>query len=123
MSAGRTGRPAGPAALALALLSGCWLVGAARAAEKPLLIPQEAGERQGKIVGRSLACGVERTRVETVLRRERERMLAAVGPTLTEERYAPSLGAAVELETSLGAPSEAACAAARTAFARLEAEG
>ena len=123
MSPGRLGRLLGPAALFLSATSGFLSVGRASAAERPLLIPQEAGERQGKIVGRSIACGVERARVETVLRRERERMLAAVGPTLTEERYAPSLGAAIELETSLGAPSAAACAAARTAFARLEAEG
>ena len=123
MSARRAGRLVGPTALVLIATSGLLGGGRARAAEKPLLIPQEAGERQGKVVGRSIACGVERARVETVLRRERERMLAAVGPTLTEERYAPSLGAAIELETSLGAPTEAACAAARTAFGRLEAEG
>ena len=98
-------------------------IGGARAEEKPLLIPQEVGERQGKIVGRALACGVERARVEAVLRRERERMLAVVGRALTEERYALSLNAGIELETSLGAPSEAACGTARTAFARLEADG
>lgn len=99
--------------------------GAARAqttpeAAKPLVIPQAEGERQGKILGRALACGAERERVERVLRTGRARMLAAVGRALTEERYVLALGDAMRLETSLPAPSPGACEKALAAFERLE---
>ncbi|MFJ7836687.1 hypothetical protein ACIQX0_20815, partial [Methylobacterium sp. NPDC097213] len=66
---------------------------------RPLVIPQVEGERQGKILGRALACGTERERVERVLREGRARMLAAVGRALTEERYVLALDDAMRLET------------------------
>ena len=87
---------------------------------RPLVIPQVEGERQGKILGRALACGAERERVERALREGRARMLAAVGRALTEERYVLALDDAMRLETSLPAPSPAACEKALTALERLE---
>lgn len=87
---------------------------------RPLVIPQVEGERLGKILGRALACGAERERVERVLRAGREHMLAAVGRALTEERYALALDDAMRLETSLPAPSPSACEKALAAFDRLE---
>lgn len=109
--------------LALALLA----AGAARAqttpdagGARPLVIPQAEGERQGKVLGRALACTAERERVERVLRTGRARMLAAVGRALTEERYVLALDDAMRLETSLPAPSPGACEKALAAFERLE---
>ena len=87
---------------------------------RPLVIPQAEGERQGKILGRALACGAERERVEGVLRAGRARMLAAVGRALTEERYVLALDDAMRLETSLPAPSPASCEKALAALERLE---
>lgn len=87
---------------------------------RPLVIPQVEGERQGKVLGRALACGAARERVERVLREGRARMLAAVGRALTEERYVLALDDAMRLETSLPAPSPAACERALTALERLE---
>lgn len=109
--------------LALVLLA----AGAARAqtppdtgAARPLVIPQLEGERQGKILGRAMACGATRERVEAVLRAGRARMLAAVGRALTEERYVLALDDAMRLETSLPAPSAQGCEKALAAFERLE---
>ncbi|MBD8909476.1 hypothetical protein [Methylorubrum zatmanii] len=87
---------------------------------RPLVIPQTEGERQGRILGRALACGVPRERVEAVLKAGRARMLAALGRALTEERYMLALDDALRLETSLPAPSPQACEKARTALERLE---
>lgn len=87
---------------------------------RPLVIPQVEGERQGKVLGRALACGAARERVERVLREGRARMLAAVGRALTEERYVLALDDAMRLETSLPAPSPAACERALTALEGLE---
>ena len=87
---------------------------------RPLVIPQIEGERQGKILGRALACGAPRERVEAVLKAGRERMLASVGRALTEERYMLSLDDALRLETSLPAPSPQACEKALAALERLE---
>ena len=87
---------------------------------RPLVIPQAEGEREGKTLGRALACGAERERVERVLRAGRARMLAAVGRALTEERYVLSLDDAMRLETSLPAPSPASCEKALAALERLE---
>ncbi|WP_096487991.1 hypothetical protein [Methylorubrum populi] len=87
---------------------------------RPLVIPQVEGERQGKVLGRALACGAERGRIERVLRAGRERMLAAVGRALTEERYALALDDAMRLETSLPAPSPGACDKALAGLERLE---
>ncbi|WP_232630374.1 hypothetical protein [Methylobacterium sp. Leaf118] len=101
----------------LALLS--W-PGAAAAQERPLTIPQAEGERHGKVLGRALACGVDRVRIDGVLRTQRARMLAAVGRALTEERYILALDDAMRLETSLPAPSPAACERGVAAFERLE---
>lgn len=87
---------------------------------RPLVIPQVEGERQGKVLGRALACGAERERVERLVRDGRARMLAAVGRALTEERYALALDDAMRLETSLPAPSPASCERAFAALERLE---
>ncbi|KAB7783395.1 hypothetical protein [Methylorubrum populi] len=87
---------------------------------RPLVIPQAEGEREGKTLGRALACGAERERVERVLRAGRARMLAAVGRALTEERYVLALDDAMRLETSLPAPSPASCEKALAALERLE---
>lgn len=87
---------------------------------KPLVIPQVEGERQGKVLGRALACGVARDRVEPVLRAGRARMLAAVGLALTEERYTLALDDAMRLEASLPTPSPNACEKALAAMERLE---
>jgi hypothetical protein len=87
---------------------------------RPLVIPQVEGERQGKVLGRALACGAERERVDRVLRAGRERMMAAVGRALTEERYALALDDAMRLETSLPAPSPSACEKALAGLERLE---
>lgn len=87
---------------------------------RPLVIPQVEGEREGKTLGRALACGAERERVERVLRVGRARMLAAVGRALTEERYVLALDDAMRLETSLPAPSPASCEKALAALERLE---
>ena len=92
----------------------------AAAGEKPLVIPQEEGARQGRIVGRALACGLPGERADAVLRAGRERMLAAVGRTFTEDRYGLERDRALTFETSLPRPSEAACARATAAFERLE---
>ncbi|KQQ18040.1 hypothetical protein ASF53_06645 [Methylobacterium sp. Leaf123] len=89
-------------------------------ADRPLVIPQVEGERQGKVLGRALACGAERERVERVLRTGRARMMAAVGRALTEERYALALDDAMRLETSLPAPSANACEKAMAGLERLE---
>jgi hypothetical protein len=122
---GRTGVPI-PALIPALMLAGL-VAGAARAQTtpdagpaRPLVIPQAEGERQGKVLGRALACGAERDRIERVLRAGRERMLAAVGRALTEERYALALDDAMRLETSLAAPSPGACEKALSAFERLE---
>ena len=88
---------------------------------RPLVIPQVEGERQGKILGRALACGLPRARVDAALQAGRARMLAAVGRALTDERYALALDDALRLETSLPAPSPQACEKAAAAFERLEA--
>ncbi len=90
------------------------------AGARPLVIPQVEGERQGKILGRALACGAARERVEAVLTAGRARMLAAVGRALTEERYVLALDDAMRLETSLPAPSPTACEKAVVALERLE---
>jgi len=87
---------------------------------RPLVIPQVEGERQGKVLGRALACGAGRERVDRVLRSGRERMMAAVGRALTEERYALALDDAMRLETSLPAPSPSACEKALAGLERLE---
>ncbi|CAO4152788.1 UrcA family protein [Methylorubrum thiocyanatum] len=87
---------------------------------RPLVIPQAEGEREGKTLGRALACGAERERVERVLRAGRARMLAAVGRALTEERYVLALDDAMRLETSLPAPSPTSCEKALAALERLE---
>ena len=105
------------AALCLAPL--LWSAAAA-GQDRPLTIPQVEGERHGKVLGRALACGVARERVDSVLRVQRERMLAAVGRALTEERYVLSLDDAMRLETSLPAPSSTACEKGVAAFERLE---
>ena len=109
------------AGLALALLA----VGAARAqttpeAARPRILPWRSPSTWGMTSGRALACGAARERVEGVLRAGRERMLAAVGRALTEERYVLALDDAMRLETSLPAPSPGACEKALAAFERLE---
>lgn len=103
-------------AVALLLLSD-----AAFAGDRPLLIPQVEGAKQGRILGRGLACGVGRERIEAVIRTNRGKMLAAVGRPFTEDRYGPALDEAIGFETSLPRPSEAACAKALAEFESLEA--
>ena len=93
---------------------------AASGQDKPLVIPQAEGEKHGKILGRALACGVPRERVDAVLAAGRTRMQAAVGRALTDERYLLSLDDALRLETSLPTPSPAACEKGLAAFERLE---
>ncbi len=89
--------------------------------DKPLVIPQVEGERQGKIVGRAIACGTPRERTDAVLQAARQAMLARVGGPFTENRYLPALGQAITFETSLGRPSDEACAKALDAFERFAA--
>jgi len=110
-------------ALRLLIALGFWS-GAAQAqapeSGRPLVIPQEVGARQGRVVGRALACGLPPARVEALLRTLRDRMQRAVGRTLTDERYVLALNDAMTLETSLPRPGDEACAGATEAFARLE---
>lgn len=87
---------------------------------RPLVIPQAEGEKHGKILGRALACGAPRERVDAVLAAGRARMQAAVGRALTDERYLLSLDDAMRLETSLTPPSPTACEKGIAAFERLE---
>ncbi|WP_342148355.1 hypothetical protein [Methylorubrum sp. SB2] len=87
---------------------------------RPLVIPQAEGEKQGKIFGRALACGVPRERVDAAIAAGRTRMQAVVGRALTDERYLLSLDDAMRLETSLPAPSATACEKGIAAFERLE---
>ncbi|GLS45210.1 hypothetical protein [Methylobacterium brachythecii] len=102
-------------ALALALLGS-----AAAAQDKPLVIPQVEGAKQGRIVGRAIACGVAQERTGPVVTQNRQRMLARVGAAFTEDRYLPELERAIAFETSLPKPSESSCAKAITAFEALE---
>lgn len=90
---------------------------------RPLVIPQEVGARQGRVVGRAVACGLPAERVEALLRALRERMQGLVGRALTDERYVLALNEAVQEETGLPTPTETACARAAEAFARLETGG
>ena len=92
----------------------------ANAQDKPLVLPQVEGGKQGRVVGRAIACGVPQERIAAYLGAARERMLKAVGGPFTQDRYLPALGQAIDQETSLGKPSEAACAKALDAFGRLE---
>lgn len=87
---------------------------------RPLVIPQEVGARQGRVVGRALACGLPPARVEALLRTLRDRMQRAVGRALTDERYVLALNDAMNEETSLPRPGEETCARATAAFTRLE---
>ena len=93
------------------------------AQDTSLMIPQIEGGKQGRVVGRAIACGLPRERTEAYLRTARERMLRAVGGPFTEDRYLPALAQAIEQETSLGKPSDAACAKAAAEFERLETAG
>ncbi|MBB5757552.1 hypothetical protein HNR00_002265 [Methylorubrum rhodinum] len=93
---------------------------AATAQDRPLVIPQAEGEKHGKILGRALACGVPRERVDATIAAGRTRMQAALGRALTDERYVPSLDDAMRLETSLPPPSPTACEKGLAAFERLE---
>ncbi len=86
-----------------------------------LIIPQTEGAKHGRVVGRAIACGVERARTEAALSAARDRMRAAVGARFTEERYLPSLAQAIDFEGNLGRPSDEACAKALEAFAQFEA--
>lgn len=94
---------------------------AGRAQDRQLVIPQDEGERQGRIIGRAIACGVAADRTNRALQTVREQMLRAVGRALTDERFVPVLNQALFLETNLPRPSEGACAEALEALARLEA--
>lgn len=109
-------------AAATALVSGL-LAAPARAEPKPLVIPQVEGERQGRIVGRAIACGAPEERTSAILHAARERMLRAVGGDFTETRYLPELSRAIQFETSLPKPSEAACVRALEKLGGLEAQG
>ena len=113
--------PVHPIVLLSVVCLAAGLAPAARAEPKPLLIPQVEGERQGRIVGRAIACGAPEERTSAVLRASRERMLQAVGGGFTETRYLPELSRAIQFETSLPKPSDAACARALEALAGLEA--
>ncbi|GEO99017.1 hypothetical protein [Methylobacterium haplocladii] len=93
---------------------------AAVAQDRPLVIPQVEGAKQGRVIGRAMACGVAKGRTGAVVTANRARMLAAVGSAFTEDRYLPELDRAIAFETSLPSPSEAACAKAVTAFEALE---
>ncbi|MCE4222801.1 hypothetical protein HCU64_03475 [Methylobacterium sp. C25] len=103
-------------ALALSLLGS-----AAAAQDKPLVIPQVEGARQGRIVGRAIACGVGQDRTGSAIAANRQRMLATVGAAFTEDRYLPALNEALSFETSLPKPSDTACAKAEKEFEALEA--
>lgn len=104
----------------LAFLALAVLAQAALAQDRPLVIPQVEGAKQGRLVGRAIACGVSRERTDVVVRASRERMLRAVGPAFTEDRYLPELDRAIRFETGLPRPSDAACAKALSEFEALE---
>ncbi|GJE26210.1 hypothetical protein [Methylobacterium organophilum] len=94
---------------------------AQQAARKPLVIPQEAGARQGRVVGRAILCGVAPERVDALLRSRREAMQRAVGVALTQERYVLALNDAIAFETSLPKPEAPAfCETALAGFSALE---
>lgn len=101
----------------LAFLSLC---AAASAQDKPLVIPQVEGAKQGRIIGRAMVCGVPQERTGALIKINRERMLAAVGSAFTEDRYLPELDRTIAFETSLPPPSEAVCAKAIMEFDALE---
>ncbi len=107
-----------PLSRALALLL---TAGAASAQDRPLVIPQVEGAKQGRVIGQAIACGVDPARTGAVVTANRARMLAAVGAAFTEDRYLPELDRAIAFETSLPRPSEPACARALAAFEALEA--
>lgn len=92
----------------------------ALAEDKPLVIPQVEGARQGRVIGRAIACGVPQERSGAVITANRARMLAAVGAAFTEDRYLPELDRAIAFETGLPRPSEPVCAKALTEFEALE---
>lgn len=100
-----------------AFLSSCV---AASAQDKPLVIPQAEGAKQGRIIGRAIVCGVPQERTGVLIKVNRERMLAAVGSAFTEDRYLPELDRTIAFETSLPPPPAAACAKAITEFEALE---
>ncbi|MET0427782.1 MAG: hypothetical protein ABW026_04715 [Microvirga sp.] len=94
-------------------------VGAVAAQDRPLVIPQVEGAKQGRVIGRAIACGLARDRTDALITANRSRMLAAVGPAFTEDRYLPELDRAIAFETSLPRPSESACAKAVAEFERM----
>lgn len=97
------------------------LAGGTEATERTLVIPQVEGERQGTIIGRAIACGIEAERTDRILRMVRERMLSKVGRAMTDERFVPELNQAIFFETNLPTPSETAvCMRAIDAIDRLE---
>ncbi|GEP09186.1 hypothetical protein [Methylobacterium gnaphalii] len=96
------------------------LASAVAAQDKPLVIPQVEGAKQGRVIGRAIACGVPQERTGAAIAVNRQRMLAAVGAAFTEDRYLPALNDATSFEASLPKPSEAACAKAVTEFEALE---
>lgn len=94
--------------------------GAVSAQDRPLVIPQVEGAKQGRVIGRAIACGVDQARTGALVTANRARMLAAVGAAFTEDRYLPELDRTIAFETSLPRPSEPACAKAVAAFEALE---
>lgn len=106
--------------IVLALLA---LSSAAHGQDRQLVIPQIEGEKQGRIIGRAIACGASTDRTDRILQAARDRMLTIVGRALTDERYVLSLNDAMSFEAGLPKPGDAACARAFEALERLETAG